>query len=82
MKVVDLSCSYPYSFYHADDAAAGEYPQSVFIATSSGVKIKNEIAKCKSELEQAIKSQEFEKAAELRDRIRELEKNFSSEGKE
>ncbi|MBQ3856410.1 MAG: UvrB/UvrC motif-containing protein, partial [Ruminococcus sp.] len=37
---------------------------------------------CKSELEQAIKSQEFEKAAELRDRIRELEKNFSSEGKE
>ena len=32
--------AYPYSFYHADDAAAGEYPQSVFIATSSGVKIK------------------------------------------
>lgn len=47
------------------------------LAHSAGteVKIRNEIAKCRSELEQAIKDQEFEKAAELRDRIRELEKN-------
>lgn len=46
------------------------------LAHSAGteVKVKNELAKLRSELEKAIKSQEFEKAAELRDRIRELEK--------
>ncbi len=55
------------------------------LARSAGteVKIRNEIAKCKQELNEAIKSQEFEKAAELRDRIRELEKNFAdNSGKE
>lgn len=44
-------------------------------SAGTGVRLRNEIAKCRSELEQAIKEQEFEKAAELRDRIRELEKN-------
>ena len=44
-------------------------------SAGTGIRIRNEIAKCRSELEQAIKDQEFEKAAELRDRIRELEKN-------
>ena len=34
--------------------------------------------KCKNDLEKAIKEQEFEKAAELRDRIRELEKSVSN----
>ncbi len=50
------------------------------LARSAGteVKVKNEIAKCKAELEQAIKTQEFEKAAELRDKIKELEKNVSA----
>lgn len=50
------------------------------LARSAGteVKIKNEISKCKNELNEAIKSQEFEKAAELRDRIKELEKSFSN----
>ncbi len=43
-------------------------------SAGAGVKLRNEIAKCRAELEQAIKAQEFEKAAELRDRIRELEK--------
>lgn len=58
------------------------------LAHSAGteVKIKSEIAKCKYELEQAVKAQEFEKAAELRDKIRELEKNVqksvSNDGKE
>ena len=49
------------------------------LARSAGteVKVKNEIAKCKAELEQAIKTQEFEKAAELRDKIKELEKNIT-----
>ncbi len=48
------------------------------LARSAGteVKVKNEIAKCKAELEEAIKTQEFEKAAELRDKIKELEKNI------
>ncbi len=44
-------------------------------SAGTGVRIRNEIAKCRTELEQAIKAQEFEKAAELRDRIRELEKS-------
>ena len=43
------------------------------------VRVRNEITKCKYELEQAIKTQEFEKAAELRDKIKELEKNIGSE---
>lgn len=48
------------------------------LANSAGteVKIKNEISKCRNELQQAIKDQEFERAAELRDKIRELEKNI------
>ena len=51
------------------------------LARSAGteVKVRNEITKCKYELEQAIKTQEFEKAAELRDKIKELEKNIGSE---
>lgn len=46
------------------------------LAHSAGteVKVRNEIAKYRAELEKAIKDQEFEKAAELRDRIKELEK--------
>lgn len=55
------------------------------LAHSAGteVKIRNEIAKLKSQLEQAIKSQEFEKAAELRDQIKELEKSKAeNSGKE
>ena len=47
------------------------------LAHSAGtqVKIRNELAKLKSELERAVKAQEFEKAAELRDQIKELERN-------
>lgn len=55
-------------------------------SAGTGVRIRNEIARCRTELEQAVKAQEFEKAAELRDRIRELEKNqaehMENEGKE
>lgn len=48
------------------------------LASSAGVKVKtrSELTQLKKELEQAIKTQEFEKAAELRDKIRELEKNM------
>ncbi|MBR2176056.1 MAG: UvrB/UvrC motif-containing protein [Clostridia bacterium] len=59
------------------------------LARSAGteVRIKNELTQLKYEIEQAIKTQEFEKAAELRDRIRELEKSMrehseSANGKE
>ena len=50
------------------------------LAHSAGteVKIRNEMIKYKNDLEKAIKEQEFEKAAELRDRIRELEKSVSN----
>lgn len=50
------------------------------LARSAGteIKIKNEIIKLKNELNEAIKAQEFEKAAELRDSIRELEKSFEN----
>ena len=44
-------------------------------SAGTGVRIRSEIAKCRGELEQAIQAQEFEKAAKLRDRIRELEKS-------
>ena len=56
------------------------------LAHSAGteVKVKNEISKLRTELEKAIKEQEFEKAAELRDKIRELEKyeGSTTQGKE
>ncbi len=56
------------------------------LARSAGneVKVRNEAARLKEELNRAVGSQEFEKAAELRDRIRELEKSFnnSQNGKE
>ena len=53
------------------------------LAHSAGteVRLRNEIQKYKLQLEKAIKEQEFEKAAELRDRIKELEQN-SVRGKE
>ena len=48
-------------------------------AAGTEVKVRNEIAKYRSELEKAIKAQEFEKAAELRDKIKELEKCSGSD---
>ena len=58
-------------------SATTESPRnaSFSISAGAGVKLRSEIARCRSELEQAIKAQEFEKAAELRDHIRELEKS-------
>ena len=49
------------------------------LARSAGteIKLKNEISKLHFELEHAIKTQEFEKAAELRDKIRDLEKQMN-----
>ncbi len=47
-------------------------------SAGTGVRIRNEINKCREELEQAIKAQEFEKAATLRDRIKELEEGMKN----
>lgn len=46
------------------------------LAKSAGetVKLKSELEKYKRELEEAIKTQEFERAAQIRDKIREIEK--------
>jgi len=41
--------------------------------------LKKEIDKLKRQLEQAVKKEEFEKAAELRDKIRELENQIGRE---
>ncbi len=54
------------------------------LAASAGeaVKVQSEIDACRRELENAIKTQEFEKAARLRDKIRELEKKAAEQGEE
>ncbi|MCI9273291.1 MAG: hypothetical protein HFE39_04955 [Clostridiales bacterium] len=46
------------------------------LASSAGMqaRLKNELEKAKEELKRAIQEQEFEKAAQLRDRIKEIER--------
>lgn len=86
-----VGCAYCYNVFseellpsiqriHGKTSHTGKLARSV----GTEVKIKNEISKCRYDLNEAIKAQEFEKAAELRDRIRELEKNLnnSNSGKE
>ncbi|MEK5520984.1 MULTISPECIES: UvrB/UvrC motif-containing protein [Heyndrickxia] len=46
------------------------------------VHIKRQIQQLKLDLQQAIKSEEFEKAAEIRDRVRSLESSLLNEGRE
>lgn len=56
---------------HGNTTHAGKVPSSA----GEEVKRKNRLEKARTELAQAIQSQEFEKAAELRDLIKELEMN-------
>ncbi len=51
------------------------------LAHSAGeeAKVRSEITRLQYEMEQAIKTQEFEKAAELRDQIRQLQKSITAE---
>ena len=53
------------------------------IASSAGIEAKreNELEKAREELKKAIQEQAFEKAAELRDRIKELEGKGNSDEK-
>jgi len=43
-------------------------------------KVRRELEQLKSSLARAIQSEEYEKAAEIRDRIREIERNMKGEG--
>lgn len=54
------------------------------LAKSAGraVKLQSEIEALRKELENAIKTQEFEKAASIRDKIRELQKMATEQGEE
>ena len=52
----------------------GKLPKKV----SEGVKVSREIEYLKEQLNNAVKNEEYEKAAEIRDRIRELEKHSAS----
>ncbi len=62
----------------------GRTTHSGKLAKSAGkaVKLQSEIENYRKELENAIKTQEFEKAAQLRDKIRELQKKAEMEGEE
>lgn len=54
---------------HGNSEHTGKLPGSVL----KGLKVSNEIEEFKEKLNSAIKSEEYEKAAELRDKIRALE---------
>lgn len=59
---------------HGNTEHSGKVPQR----GGSEMKIKKEIARLKEELKHRIAVEEFEKAAEIRDRIRELENKIRS----
>lgn len=50
--------------------------------SGSVIKFKKEIKELRSELQKKINSEEFEKAAKIRDRIRDLEKEFRERGEQ
>jgi protein arginine kinase activator len=54
---------------HGSDTHAGKYPKRA----GSGLRIKNEVNDLKLQLQSLIAAEEFEKAAEVRDKIRDLE---------
>ncbi len=81
-----IGCAHCYEEFYEDLLPSirrihGRTSHTGKLARSAGteVRIRTEIMRCRSELEKAIKTQEFEKAAELRDRIKELEKSMEEE---
>ncbi|QSQ08326.1 Protein-arginine kinase activator protein [Koleobacter methoxysyntrophicus] len=60
---------------HGSHVHTGKVPRR----TGGKIRLKKEIDKLKRQLEQAVKKEEFEKAAELRDKIRELENQIGRE---
>lgn len=57
---------------HGADQHLGKAP----LTAKKGVKVRDEIQELKSKLQKAIQLEEFEEAARLRDRIKELEKDL------
>jgi len=57
---------------HGMNSHNGKVPKR----TGGNLRIKKEIEELRQELQQAVESENFERAAELRDKIRELEDNF------
>ena len=81
-KVGKLGCDNCYEVYeeklvpllrrlHGNLQYHGKVPKKVF----ETVKVSKEIDSLKEELDKAIKGEEYEQAAEIRDKIRSLEKN-------
>lgn len=60
---------------HGDTEHVGKIPKNIEIK----LKIKNEIKTLRSELSKSIEIEDYEKAAQIRDQIRELEKNMNNE---
>jgi len=60
---------------HGNTKHVGKIPTKM----GEDIAIKREIDRLKIELNVAIKNEEYEKAAQIRDRIRELEKKLSRE---
>jgi len=61
---------------HGTTAHAGKIPKR----GGGQIKYRRELAELKRQLEQLIEREEFEKAAQVRDRIRELEKRLAADG--
>ena len=79
-----VGCAHCYEVFYDDllpsiQRIHGQSFHAGKLASSAGeeLKMRSEIESCRRELEKAIKTQEFERAAQLRDRIRELEKRFT-----
>lgn len=58
---------------HGSNAHVGKVPRR----TGGDLRIKKEIEDLKAQLDESVKREEFEKAAELRDKIKELEKKLN-----
>ncbi|RKD26407.1 Protein-arginine kinase activator protein McsA [Caminicella sporogenes DSM 14501] len=57
---------------HGSETHIGKIPKKA----GSRIRLKHEIMSLKKQLQMAVEKEEFEKAAKLRDRIKELEKDF------
>jgi protein arginine kinase activator len=61
---------------HGNSQHSGKIPRRA----GKALRFKNEIEKAKIELQKAVLNEEYEKAAELRDKIKELEKRKNNDG--
>lgn len=91
-KIGRLGCSNCYSSFarylipllrriHGSTTHTGKFPVGVEIETvkkAQAIKTKPELLDLKDKLQEAIKLENFEEAAKLRDKIKELEKNDSN----